>query len=316
MTGMNWSGRTGFFAALSGAVVISLVAVALAGANRSGSEFEGIAPDALRSETTPLSRVEVQTIDGDYVLERNETGWIMPEKGNYPVVPEKAEMLKRSLDQAITIEAKTGLSERYDALGLGDPAENGFGAKLTLYPDETEIIFGVKGARHYARQEDDPRAYLIDQSMPPFHNAAWWIDLSQSGLPRPSFHIKQLDLHTSGQSRRFFKPDRVWLDGVSEAPVPPLTDSALQFVADALSGFTAEDVRAAIGLAPSVQYRLTYADGTIGIVEFVTDKGEIWTRFEFRGTGDWSVYDAREFKLDALTLSDLLPDELTSTRGE
>ena len=316
MTRVNWSGRIGFFVALAGAAVVSLGAALISGSGPSASEFAGITPEAVRTDIAPLTRIEVQTIDGDYVLARSEAGWVMPGKGDFPVVPEKAEMLIRSLDQAMVIEAKTSLSERYDALGLGDPENGGFGAKLTLEPGGTSLVFGVRGARHYMRRESNPRAHLIGQAMPPLHNAVWWIDLSETGLPRPSSDIVQLDVHASGQSRRFVKPAGVWIDGVSEAPVPVLIESALQFMSDALSGFTAEDVRASTGLAPSVQYRLVFADGTVGVIEFVTEDSDIWTRFDFRGDGDWSVYEGREFRLDALTLSDLLADELVSASSE
>ena len=66
--------------------------------------------------------------------------------------------------------------------------------------------------------------------------------------------------------------------------------------------------------APQPALRLRF--NTVGVIEFVTEDGEIWTRFDFRGDGDWSVYEGREFRLDALTLSDLLADELVSASSE
>ncbi|MEO0981467.1 MAG: DUF4340 domain-containing protein [Pseudomonadota bacterium] len=146
-------------------------------AERSGElVFPGFADRA--AEWTAL---RVRLADDAYMLERDGETWRLVEAGRHPVRPERMTELAQGLAELRWAEAKTTDPDKFDRLGLGDPAEGGAGAFIEASTAAGDVIgaliTGRRTDRIYGRRPDETRAFRLRGDLPPLYTRSAWLDL-------------------------------------------------------------------------------------------------------------------------------------------
>ena len=126
--------------------------------------------------------IMVTTQEESYHLVRNDDGWVLAEKGSYPVTDAKVQELTEALSNIVYAEAMTRDERKFDRIGLGDPAEGGTGALLEVGDGQgnsfAKLLVGHRDGRSYVRKPDDLQAWAVDGAvLPPLQRGAAWVDL-------------------------------------------------------------------------------------------------------------------------------------------
>ena len=128
------------------------------------------------------SLVMVTTKEESYHLVRNDDGWVLAEKGSFPVTAAKMQELTEALASIVYAAPMTRDERKFDRIGLGDPATGGTGALLEVGDGQgnnfARLIVGYRDGRSYVRQPDDLQAWEVSGAvLPPLQRAAAWVDL-------------------------------------------------------------------------------------------------------------------------------------------
>lgn len=228
-------------------------------------------------ETAQLIRIETAT--ESYALAKETTGWVMSSKDNARIDPDKIARLLDALGNLNTNGRTTALPERLDELGLGEPADGGFGARLSLDTGNEVLILGVKRGRQYVRRTDSPQSWRAEPLLPPLHNPSWWLEFPDlENLLRADLVVDISEGH----------------------PARTLRVDDQSFFLDVLKDIEILDLRAA-SEGPVVRiFRLDYADGSKVAVSLKQVGSDSWITISGReGT------TSQEYLIDALSASDL-----------
>ena len=131
--------------------------------------------------------VMVTTSEETYHLVHNSEGWVIAEKGSFPVDAERVAELTRALTAIKYARAMTRDDKKFDRIGLGDPAKGGTGALLEVGDGNgnnfAKLIVGYRDGRSYVRAPDDLQAWAVDgATLPPLQRGARWADLDVVGI--------------------------------------------------------------------------------------------------------------------------------------
>lgn len=137
---------------------------------------------AFESKVDQVTLVMVTTAEESYHLVKNPDGWVVPEKGNYPVSSARVQELMQSLADMTYGRAMTRDEKKFDRIGLGDPALGGTGALLEVGDGSgtnfAKLLIGYRDGRSYVRRPDDLQAWSVQNGLlPPLQRGARWLDL-------------------------------------------------------------------------------------------------------------------------------------------
>lgn len=147
------------------------------------AETGKLALPGLGAKTGDIALITVTTADESYSLLKSGSGWVVPEKDNYPVDPRRIAAVLRAFSRMTLAEPMTRDPNKLDALGLGDPAAGGTGATVAFKTadgrTQAELIAGFRDRRLYVRRSNDPQAWSVEtaEPAPPLHRAAGWLDI-------------------------------------------------------------------------------------------------------------------------------------------
>ena len=166
--------------------------------------------------------IRVKLGDTAYTLKRTEPGgpdWVMIEAGNYPVRADRLAALAEGLLNLQWGDARTKDPEKFDRIGLGDPAEGGNGAYLEILDQQdnkiSSLITGRREDRLYARFPDENKAFRADGNLPPLYTREAWLDFDiVDMLPEVVGAVRMTDARgrslyltrAPGSSARSFRP--------------------------------------------------------------------------------------------------------------
>jgi Domain of unknown function (DUF4340) len=141
---------------------------------------------AFASKADLTTQVSVTTGEETYHLVKTSGGWVMTEKGGYPVNPARIADLLQALSSITYARPMTRDEKKFDRIGLGDPARGGTGAVVEA-GDATgakfaKLIVGYRGGRSYVRAPDDLQAWVVNGLFPPLQRAAAWLDMNVAPL--------------------------------------------------------------------------------------------------------------------------------------
>lgn len=88
-------------------------------------------PDLATTANT-VESIHIQKGDHTVTLAATDQGWVLKERGDYPVSLEKIKQLVISLARTRKIEAKTDRADRYARIGVEDVAPDGGATEVTL----------------------------------------------------------------------------------------------------------------------------------------------------------------------------------------
>lgn len=142
---------------------------------------------AFESKVSLVSLIMVTTNEEAYHLVKNDDGWVMPEKGNYPVNPARIRELTDALAFMTYARPMTHDEKKFDRIGLGDPTTGGTGALLEVGDGSgtnfAKLLAGYRDGRSYLRRPDDLQAWVVGNGvLPPLQRAVRWLDLNVAPL--------------------------------------------------------------------------------------------------------------------------------------
>jgi len=143
----------------------------------------------LLERVNSVTRVLIKTSAGQTTLIKNEKGWTVHEKGEYPAASDKLRELVLGMAQLERIEAKTRDPELYSKLQLEDVTEKGARSTLVQLQDAdgkniAALIIGQrrpsasdpKKSLIYARIPGELQAWLVEGSLPRADQSEHWLD--------------------------------------------------------------------------------------------------------------------------------------------
>jgi hypothetical protein len=167
--------------------------------------FPGLAGEASR-----VARIVVTQGNKTLALERGKDGWVLADRGGYPVKPDKVRALLIRLAEAELVEAKTRSKEHYSVLELEDP--QGADAKsrlLRLLDDKgaaiAEVIlgkrrsdaFGSTRGGTYVRKPGEAQSWLANAEIDAPIGVRDWVE--PTILDIPTAKIASLTLTVAGE---------------------------------------------------------------------------------------------------------------------
>ncbi len=164
------------------AVVLGAVAWMPSGETLQRAEVGRLVLPAFESKTDLISLIMVTTKEEAYHLVRNDDGWVLAEKGSYPVTDAKVQELTEALAHIAFGQPMTRDERKFDRIGLGDPAKDGTGALLEVGDGKgnsfAQLLVGQRDGKSYVRRPDDLQAWEIQGAVvPALQRATAWLDL-------------------------------------------------------------------------------------------------------------------------------------------
>ena len=238
-----------------------------AGSDRTGQRLL----PALASSLNDVTAVTVDAggEDGRTTLRRNDTGWVVAERSDYPADAGQIRQLLIRLSDASVVEAKTRNPDYYGRLGVGDVGADGGGVQVTLegVSEPVSVIIGNletrAGSGTYLRLAGEEQSYLVGAELDPARTPVGWLDESLIDVAADevdSIEVRQDD----GAVLRIERGD----DGLAVVDLPAdrslASETAPRSMAGVLRSFTLDDVRPATDFAdepPAAVAEYGLADG-------------------------------------------------------
>ncbi|MDB5373636.1 MAG: hypothetical protein JWP04_2278 [Belnapia sp.] len=293
---------------LLGAAAVASVGAALV---LSPDATRQTAPDAppgslafpgLTGQLREATRIEIRKHDASLILQRQlgaNDAWVLPDRGNYPVRPEKVREMLVGLTELRLVEARTADPGQLDRLGVDDPLRPGSTGVLLrlLGPRDlviAELVIGRRRVRTqgnvpetvYVRRPTEAQAWLAEGRLPVDADPQLWLDRDIANIAQD--RVQRVAVH------RVEAPELLLVRGEGpeaklrlEAPAVlfPLDEVALDEVARSLEYLTFLDVRPE-ATAPGTalgEARFTMADGLAITVRPSRDEETLWIRLTAEG---------------------------------
>ncbi|MFC7474968.1 DUF4340 domain-containing protein [Dankookia sp. GCM10030260] len=325
---------------LGGAAAVS-VGAALLLAPR-GIDQPGIAPGSLAfpglaERLQGAARIEIRRPDGGLVLARQGDAWVLPDKGNYPVRPEKLREMLVGLTELRLAEARTADPGQHARLGVDDPRKAGSTALLLRVLDDqgaplAELILGRRRVRTqgnlpesiYVRRPGESQAWLAEGRLAVDADPQLWLDRDIANLAND--RIRRVEVARSGEpalvlARADGEP-RLHVEVPADAP--PTDEVALDEIARAFEYLTFLEVKPAAEIPGQAlgESRFDLADGLTIHVAPSLDAGNVWIRLRAEGgeeaqrlNAHWAPWGFQvgvwKLKAFAPLAADLKPQEAT-----
>ena len=225
---------------------------------------------------TALNDVTAVTVDaggedGRTTLRRNDTGWVVAERSDYPADAGQIRQLLIRLSDASVVETKTRNPDYYGRLGVGDVGADGGGVQVTLEgtPEPVSVIVGAletrAGTGTYLRLAGEEQSYLVDAQLDPARTPVGWLDESLIDVAADDVEFIEVR-QDDGAVLRIQRGD----DGLAVVDLPAVrslaSDTAPRSMAGVLRSFTLDDVRPASDFAdepPAAVAEYGLADGRV-----------------------------------------------------
>ena len=205
-----WAWRIiGIAAALA---VLAWVVVSIRGHAQRGDAVAGpVVPALTETRMETIRRIAVRSTEGSFTIERGPEGWVMRERGDYPVRPEAVQAVQTALQGLSFQRRMTSDPEKLDRIGLGDPQAGGRGLLLQMEDEQgalvVDLVVGVaaESGGVYVRQADETQAWAVSGDLPDLREPAAWLALRP--LETPADTIIRVDVSPSeGRAYGLIRP--------------------------------------------------------------------------------------------------------------
>jgi hypothetical protein len=268
----------------------------------------GLAFPGLADRLQGAARIEVRKPDATLVLVRQGEAWLLPEKGNYPVRPEKMREMLVGLTELRLVEARTADPAQFERLGVDDPARAGSTALLLRVLDGAgaplaELVVGRRRVRTqgnvpesvYVRRPAESQAWLAEGRLVVDSDPQLWIDRDIANLPQD--RIRRLEVTRAGEAplvlTRAEEPDarlRIVEPGDTTAD-----EVAVEEVARGFEYLTFLDVKPAAEMPGTAvgEGRFGLTEGLTVVVAGTKDGENFWVRLTAEGGPEAERLNAR-----------------------
>ena len=288
-------------------------AVALGGALVAGYDDEqtsapaggGLAFPNLAQRLGAAATIEVKKADGTLVIKRDGERWVLPEKGGYPVRPEKVRELLVGLTELRLLEPRTADAAQLNRLGLDDPGAPGSTGLLLRVLDAqggpiAALVIGRRRVRTqgnvpesvYVRRPGETQSWLAEGRLPIDAEANLWLDRDIANLPATRF--LRLEARRDGAAqvviaRTGDAPDAA-LEVLEPADAPkPADEITLDEIARAFEFLTFLEVQPTPPGRPGEgigEATLTYTDGLRVTVALNRAGQDLWVGLTANGESE------------------------------
>jgi hypothetical protein len=160
-----------------------------------------------------VETIEIQRVDQPLVrLQRSESGWVLPDKADYPADQAAAAKLLKALIEARKVEPRTANPELYGRLGLadkGEPRQQGVRVTLKLSGQPPlALLIGNPGQQsgQLVRRADQAQSWLVSQRIELPATELEWLDRRITTVPYSSMRELQLR-HANGERLTLFRDE-------------------------------------------------------------------------------------------------------------
>ena len=165
---------------------------------------------ALLEQVNSVTRVRVTGREGPFTLARDGEAWVVEDKERYAADPDRMHKLLLGAAGMKRVEPKTSNPELYPKLWLEDPSgedaksvrfvlEDASGAALAdwVLGDRRPSKADAGRTELYIRVADDPRAWLVDGSVPGGPTVIDWLDRLVARIDRERLRAVEV-MHADG----------------------------------------------------------------------------------------------------------------------
>ena len=230
-------------------------------------------------------------------------GWMLADKGGYPVDPATVRPILTGLVALRTVEPKTARPKLYDRLDLGNPGEKGSEAKLVTLADGNgaDIVKLIVGRRRYGltgnddgiyvRKPDDPRSWLASPAFDLPADPLSWIDRKLVDVDADPIKLVSLTPAAAGSKPLTFVRDKA-ADKLAVQDLPKdfklKSDNPGSDLAAAFRYLDLTDVKpaASVTAPPVATVHIETFDGMALDMSLIDQDGATWVKFAAKGGGD------------------------------
>ncbi|WP_043339727.1 DUF4340 domain-containing protein [Belnapia moabensis] len=214
--------------------------------------FPGLAP-----RLAEAARIEIRKQESVLTLLRQGEAWVLPEKGNYPVRPERVRELLVGLTELRLVEPRTADPGQHDRLGVEDPARPGSTGLLLRVlaaggQPIAELVIGRRRVRTqgnvpesaYVRRPAESQAWLAEGRLPADADAQLWLDRDIANIAAD--RIRRVTIRRAGEPELVLaRGDEAEAKLRLEQPIDPrpLDDVSLDEVGRSFEFLTFLDVK-------------------------------------------------------------------------
>ncbi|MBL6080245.1 DUF4340 domain-containing protein [Belnapia sp. T18] len=258
--------------------------------------FPGLAP-----RLAEAARIEIRKHDGSLTLLRQGESWVLSEKGNYPVRPERVRELLVGLTELRLVEPRTADPGQHDRLGVDDPSRPGSTAlllRVLAAGDQpvAEIVIGRRRVRTqgnvpesaYIRRPAESQAWLAEGRLPADADAQLWLDRDIANIAGD--RVRRVTIRRADEPELMLaRGDEAEAKLRLEQPLDPrpLDDVSLDEVARGFEFLTFLDVKPAAEAPGRAlgESRFALIDG-LAVTVAPSHEGEtLWIRLAAEGPG-------------------------------
>jgi hypothetical protein len=272
-------------------VVVAITGHALRGTTAAGPVVAELTDQRMES----VRRIIVRASDNTFTIERGQSGWVMRERGDYPVRADAIEALTKAL-QGLSYERRmTSDPEKLDRIGLGDPLSGGRGVLLQMEDAQgalvTDLVVGVasESGGTYVRRANQNQAWAVTGDMPDLRAAATWLSLRP--LTLDAAQVVRVDIAPAeGRGYGLVRAGSEGASGFVFAPpstgVQPNATTDLEEVALRVRALAPTDVAPAASVQGPPRARIALSTSTALIVdaEVIPVGEDLWVKLNARAT--------------------------------
>jgi hypothetical protein len=203
---------------LAGLTVIVIAGALYSRISRVQSASGIVLPDKLYPDlgsparANSVASIEIAKGKEVVLLTRQDTGWVLSNRGGYPVDVEKVKQTVMAVANLKVLEAKTRNAEQYDKLDLQDPKEGAPSARVTMKDSSGGVLAAlIVGKTNwsgkpsvYVRKLDDPQSYQCQGEVKLEDGATAWIKKDILKIDRERIRAAEI-AHADGEVLRIKK---------------------------------------------------------------------------------------------------------------
>lgn len=246
---------------------------------------QGLVTPGLEREIGRAQRIVVTSADASYRIERTDRGWVMRDRGDYPVSAARLEQLTSGLAQLTYTRRMTSDAARHGRLGVDDPREGGRGVLVQIEDSQgallANLILGVETRGLYVRRPGETQVWAARGALPPLRDPAMWLELEPLALDANEIARAEIVPRT-GRPYILERESRETRDFAIVAParLAPLTPQTVTAAAEQLVNLSPIDVQTAPAIQGPVRARVrlrTYG-GVVVDAEVIDVDAKSWVK--------------------------------------
>ncbi|HEV2672964.1 MAG TPA: DUF4340 domain-containing protein [Aliidongia sp.] len=301
------------FAAATVLVTAAAVFVPTPGGTRMANVATGSVFPSLKDWIAGAAKLTVTGASGTVTLERKGPaakagelpldGWMLADKGGYPVDGSILRPILAALVDLKTVEPKTERPKLYDRLDLGNPGDKGSESKAVALGDANgaDIVKLIVGRRRYGlagsddglyvRKPDDPHTWLAAPAFDLPGDTLSWVDRKLVDLDADKIRLISLTPAAAGTKPLVLTRDKAEAKlAILDLPkdFKPKSDNPGGDLAAAFRYLDLTDIEPAAKLTalPVATAHVETFDGLALDLTLVDQDGATWVKFAAKGTGD------------------------------